>query len=82
MRDLDAIRRLLVGGHAGGQAKLDVMQALASRKLLIATWEPLNDGFRTVINTTEEEALPIFTNEREMREAAARFGLARPSRKS
>ena len=78
MTDLDAIQRLLKGGHAGGQARIDALTAFAQREVWVATWEPRSPGYRTLVNTTSEEALPLFTTERQLRDAAERFGWLDP----
>ena len=71
---LDAFRRLLADAQAGGQAKVDALVALAQRQVLVATWSADTEEYRTLVNSDGQSALPLFTDEAEMREAARRFG--------
>jgi hypothetical protein len=73
-RALEAFRRLLAEASQGGQAKVDAIVALSQRTVLVATWMPTHDGFRTVINGDGQSALPVFTEYDELRRAARRFG--------
>jgi hypothetical protein len=75
-RALAAFRRLLAEASQGGQAKVDAIVALSQRTVRVATWMPTHDGFRTVINSDGQSALPVFTDRDELVEAARRFGWA------
>ncbi len=70
----DAFRRLLSDGNAGGQAKIDALLALSQRTVYVATWTPDGGGYRTLINSAGDAALPIFTTPAELLEAGRRFG--------
>lgn len=71
---LMAFRRLLADAQEGGQAKVDALVALAQRRVLVATWSAESEDFRTLVSSDGQSALPLFTDEQEMREAARRFG--------
>ena len=71
---LQAFRRLLADAQEGGQAKVDALVALAQRRVLVATWSDESEDYRTLVNSDGQSALPLFTDEAEMREAARRFG--------
>lgn len=73
-RATQAFRRLLGEGQQGGQAKVDALVALAQRTVYVATWKPRDDGFRTLVNSGGEIALPVFTDEQQLEDAARRFG--------
>jgi hypothetical protein len=77
-RVLDAIRRLLADAAQGGQAKVDALVALSQRTVWIATWPGAGEGFRTLMNSSGSAALPIFTDETALDEAARRFGWMNP----
>lgn len=53
---------------------MDAIVALSQRTVFVASWAPLHDGFRTLVNSARAEALPIFTDLEELMLAAARFG--------
>lgn len=72
-RDGDAFLRLLLEGLKGPRAKSDALEALAGTRIWLATWEPRAEGFRTLINGEGEEALAVFSSEKELMDAAARF---------
>ena len=71
LRDL---LRLLEDGAETRGARANALDALACRKLWLATWEPEAEGFRTLVNASGEEALPCFTSQAELAAAAERFG--------
>lgn len=73
-RATQAFRRLLGEGQQGGQAKVDALVALAQRTVFVATWKPRDEGFRTLVNSGGEIALPVFTDEQQLEDAARRFG--------
>ena len=77
-RALEAFRRLLVDARQGGQAKVDAMLALAQRTIWVATWETGEEGFRTLTNSDGATALPVFSSEGTLRDAATRFGWMGP----
>ena len=80
-RNEEAFRRVLTEGNAGGQAKVDALTALSQRTVLVAQWSPNGEGYRTLVNSTGEAALPVFTTEEEMYSAARRFGWLDPAGK-
>ncbi|MEM7136161.1 MAG: SseB family protein [Myxococcota bacterium] len=73
-RGSDAFLRLLVEGLKGPKAKSAAIEALAGSRVWLATWEPRAEGFRTLINGDGEEALAVFSSEKELMAAAGRFG--------
>lgn len=73
-RATEAFRRLLAEAGLGGQARVDAIVALSQRTVFVATWAPLHDGFRTLVNSQRAEALPVFTDVEELMLAASRFG--------
>jgi hypothetical protein len=75
---LSAFRRLLAEASHGAQAKVDAIVALSQRTVSVATWMPTHDGFRTVINSEGQSALPVFTGLDELRRAAQRFSWMEP----
>jgi len=77
-RALEAFRRLLSDAAAGGQAKVDALVALSQRTLFVATWTPGGDDYRTLMSSQKQSALPVFTDEASLQEAAARFGWLGP----
>lgn len=77
-RATEAFRRLLSDAAAGGQAKVDALVALSQRTLFVATWTPGSDDFRTLVNSSGQQALPVFSSKAELDEAAGRFGWAGP----
>lgn len=77
-RSLEALRRLLADAREGGQVKVDAILALVQRTVWIGTWGPGQEGFRTLMNSEGQTALPIFTNEQELQEAGLRYGWQSP----
>lgn len=77
----EAFYRLLSDGYAGGQAKVDALVALGQRTVFVATWVPGGDDWRTLRNSDNEGALPIFTSREELMSAATRFGWLGPDGK-
>jgi len=77
-RALDAFRRLLADAADGGQAKVDALVALSQRTVWVCTWTPGGDDYRTLVNSNGQNALPIFTDEDQLQEAATRFGWLQP----
>jgi hypothetical protein len=77
-RALEAFRRLLLDAAAGGQAKVDALVALSQRTLFVATWTHGGDDYRTLTSSQKQSALPVFTDEASLQEAAARFGWLGP----
>lgn len=77
-RALEAFRRLLSDAAAGGQAKVDALVALSQRTLFVATWTPGGDDYRTLTSSQKQSALPVFTDEASLQEAAARFAWLGP----
>jgi len=73
-----AFRRLLAEGAEGGQAKVDALVALAQRTVFVATWTPGGEDYRTLINSSGQNALPIFTTREQLEEAGRRLGWATP----
>jgi len=71
---LDAFRRLLKEGAAGGSAKVDALLALAQRTVYVATWTEGGEEYRTLVNGNGQSALPIFTDDDELDRAASHFG--------
>lgn len=76
-RQNEALKRLLADASQGGQAKVDVLVALSQRTLWVVPWEGV-EGYRTLVNSTGLAALPVFTSEAELTEAAARFAWLGP----
>ena len=76
-RQNEALKRLLTDAAQGGQAKVDALVALAQRTLWIVPWEGV-EGYRTLVNSSGLAALPVFTTEAELLEAAQRFGWLGP----
>lgn len=72
-RSVEIFIRLLTEGGNGPGAKTDALECLAARGVWLATWEPRAEGFRTLINGDGEEALAVFSSERELMNAATRF---------
>jgi len=77
-RATEAFHRLLTEAAQGGQAKVDALIALAQRTVWVGTWGPGDEGFRTLTNSDGASALPIFTSEARVEEAADRFGWRGP----
>lgn len=77
-RALEAFRRLLKDAADGGQAKVDAIVALSQRTVLVAIWRPGEDGYRTLRSSNGDQALPVFTDQEELEEAARRFGWVNP----
>src|SRR5689334_17850537 len=75
---LTAFRRLLVDAAAGGQSKVDALVALSQRTVWVATWPGGGEGYRTLTNSSGSAALPIFTTESMLEEAARRYGWMNP----
>lgn len=71
---LAAFRRLLDDAHHGGQAKVDALVALAQRTVFVVPWPGGIEGWRTLVNRDGVAALPIFTTQAELDEAARRYG--------
>ncbi len=70
---LEAFRRLLADAQTGGEPKLDAIAALLQRTVFVATL-PDGEGFRTLMNATGIEALPIFSDPSELESAGRRQG--------
>ena len=77
-RQNEALRRLLTDASQGGQAKVDALIALSQRTLWVVPWEGV-EGYRTLVNSTGLAALPVFTSEAELNEAAQRFAWLSPA---
>lgn len=73
-RATEAFRRLLAEAGLGGQARVDAIVALSQRTVFVATWAPLHEGFRTLVNAARAEALPIFSDLDQLVHAATQFG--------
>ncbi len=71
---LEAFRRLLADGQQGGQSKVDALVALSQRTLFVATWKEGGDELRALVNSDGASALPVFTDEAMLQDAARRFG--------
>ena len=74
----DSFRVLLNEGTKGAGPKAEALEAISLRPVWLATWEPRAEGFRTLINAGGEEALAVFTSEKQLKAAAARFGWLEP----
>jgi hypothetical protein len=77
-RQNEALKRLLTDASQGGQAKVDALIALSQRILWVVPWEGV-EGYRTLVNSTGLAALPVFTSEAELNEAAQRFAWLTPA---
>jgi hypothetical protein len=77
-RVLEAFRRLLAEGSEGGQAKVDALVALSQRTVLVPLWTANDPGFRTLVNSTGQTALPVFTGKDQLDAAAVHFGWRQP----
>ncbi|MFN7698654.1 MAG: SseB family protein [Deltaproteobacteria bacterium] len=77
-RQNEALLRLLADAGQGGQAKVDALVALSQRTLWVVPWEGV-EGYRTLVNSSGLAALPVFTSEAELQEAALRFGWLSPT---
>lgn len=77
-RVLGAFRRLLADAALGGQAKVDALVALSQRTVWVATWPGSAESYRTLVNSSGNAALPIFTDESSLDEAARRYGWLAP----
>ncbi len=53
---------------------MDALIALSQRTLIAPLWEDDSDEFRTLKNSNGELALPLFTDESELEQAARQFG--------
>lgn len=53
---------------------MDALLALAQRTVFVVPWPKLEDGWRTLVSSGGESALPIFSERAELQEAATRFG--------
>lgn len=53
---------------------MDALIALTQRTVFVVPWPNPADGYRTLVNSNGLAALPIFTDEGALREAATRFG--------
>jgi hypothetical protein len=71
---MQALRRLMTDARDGGPAKVDALLALAQRTVFVVPWPKAEDGWRTLVSSTGESALPIFSDRAELETAAARFG--------
>lgn len=69
----DSFLVLLNEGSKGPGPKAEALEALSLRPVWLATWEPRAEGFRTLINAEGEEALAVFSSEKQLKAAAARF---------
>lgn len=74
----EALQRLLRDAGEGGQAKVDALVALSQRTVFVATWGGGSSGFRTLMNSNREAALPVFTSITELETAARRYGWLNP----
>lgn len=77
-RALEAFRRLLADGSGGGQAKVDALVALSQRTVVVGLWGSAGTGYRTLVNSNGQAALPVFTSMDQLEEAADRFGWREP----
>jgi hypothetical protein len=73
-----ALRRLLADAREGGSAKVDALLALAQRTVFVVPWPKPEDGWRTLVSSGGESALPIFSDRAELDSAATRFGWLAP----
>ncbi len=73
-RGVETFVRLLREGGTSTRAKSDALDGLVARNVWLATWEPRAEGFRTLINGDGEEALAVFSSEKELMAAAGQFG--------
>lgn len=80
-RQLAAFYRLLGDAALGGHARVDALVALAQRTVWVVPWPDPSAGWRTLVNADGKAALPIFTDQRQLEVAAARFGWLGPDRK-
>src|SRR5688572_16218382 len=78
-RALAAFRRLLSDAGSGGQSKVDALVALAQRTVFVPTWKTGEEGYRTLTSSSGDTALPIFTDEIQIRDAAQRYGWVEPN---
>ena len=72
-RGVETFLRLLTEGTGDPGAKFEALECLVTRNVWLATWEPRAEGFRTLINGDGEEALAVFSTEKELMESARRF---------
>ncbi len=77
-RQNEALLRLLVDATQGGQAKVDALVALSQRSVWVAPW-PGTENLRTLASSGGLVALPVFTSEATLGEAAVRFGWLDPT---
>jgi hypothetical protein len=77
-RQNEALKRLLADASQGGQSKVDALIALSQRTLWVVPWDGV-EGYRTLVNSTGLAALPVFTSEAELNEAAQRFAWLSPA---
>jgi len=68
----DSFVVLLNEGAKGPGPKAEALEAISLRPIWLATWEPRAEGFRTLINAAGEEALAVFSSEKQLKEAARR----------
>ncbi len=74
-RHLRALYRLLSEAAQGSDsAREDALAALCLRSLWAPTWGDEDRGFRTLLNSNGESALPLFTSRETLEHAARRFG--------
>lgn len=72
------MRRLLADAREGGSAKVDALLALAQRTVFVVPWPKTEDGWRTLVSSGGESALPIFSDRSQLESAATRFGWLAP----
>ncbi len=77
-RGVETFLRLLRRGASSARAKAEALEGMVARDVWLATWEPRAEGFRTLINGDGEEALAVFSSERELMAAARQFGWLDP----
>jgi len=53
---------------------VDALLALAQRTVFVVPWPKTEDGWRTLVSSGGESALPIFSEREELQAAASRFG--------
>ena len=73
-RQTAALYRLLAEGAQGGQAKVDALLALMQRTVFVVPWGAGAEGYRTLVNSQNVVALPVFTERDQLETAARRYG--------
>lgn len=68
----------MADAQQGGQAKVDALLALAQRTVFVVPWPRAEDGLRTLVSSSGESALPIFSDAGELTHAVDRFGWRGP----